>query len=36
MSERFMAPVLHEEGEEELESSLRPATLAEFVGQERV
>jgi Holliday junction DNA helicase RuvB len=36
MSERFMAPVLHEEVEEELESSLRPATLAEFVGQERV
>ena len=36
MSERFMAPVLHEEAEEELESSLRPATLAEFVGQERV
>jgi Holliday junction DNA helicase RuvB len=36
MSERFMAPVLNEEGEEELESSLRPATLAEFVGQERV
>ena len=36
MSERFVAPVLLEEGEEELESSLRPATLAEFVGQERV
>ena len=36
MSEQFMAPVLNEEGEEELESSLRPATLAEFVGQERV
>src|SRR5215468_45827 len=36
MSERFMAPVLHEEGEEDLESSLRPATLAEFVGQSRV
>ena len=36
MSDGFMAPVLHEEGEEELESSLRPATLAEFVGQERI
>jgi Holliday junction DNA helicase RuvB len=36
MSERFVTPVLHDEGEEELESSLRPATLAEFVGQERV
>jgi Holliday junction DNA helicase RuvB len=31
-----MTPVLNEEGEEELESSLRPATLAEFVGQGRV
>ena len=36
MSDRFVTPVLHEEGEEELESSLRPSTLAEFVGQERV
>jgi Holliday junction DNA helicase RuvB len=36
MSERFMAPALNEEGEDELESSLRPATLAEFVGQGRV
>jgi Holliday junction DNA helicase RuvB len=36
MSERFVAPVLHDEREEELETSLRPATLAEFVGQERV
>ena len=36
MNERFMTPVLHEEAEEELESSLRPATLAEFVGQGRV
>jgi holliday junction DNA helicase RuvB len=36
MSERFVAPALHDEAEEELESSLRPATLAEFVGQERV
>jgi Holliday junction DNA helicase RuvB len=36
MKEPFMAPVLHEEGDEELERSLRPATLAEFVGQGRI
>ena len=28
--------MLHEDGEEELERSLRPRSLAEFVGQERV
>ncbi len=32
---QFLAPVL-EEAEEELERSLRPRTLADFVGQERV
>jgi holliday junction DNA helicase RuvB len=36
MSEtRFLAPVLHE-GEDELDRSLRPRRLAEFVGQERL
>ena len=35
MSSGLLAPVL-EEGGEELERSLRPATLADFVGQERV
>jgi Holliday junction DNA helicase RuvB len=34
-AERFVAPVLRER-EEELDSSLRPASLADFVGQERV
>jgi len=33
---RFVAPELNEAVEEELETSLRPSTLAEFVGQERV
>jgi Holliday junction DNA helicase RuvB len=35
MSE-LLAAVVHDGGEEELERSLRPPTLAEFVGQERV
>src|SRR5437868_12078850 len=36
MSESVLTPVLSDGGEEELELSLRPQTLAEFVGQERV
>ena len=32
---QFLAPVLHE-GDDELETSLRPRSLADFVGQERV
>jgi holliday junction DNA helicase RuvB len=36
MSERVLTTSLHESGEEELELSLRPASLADFVGQERV
>ena len=35
MSSQFLAPVLAD-SEEELERSLRPRTLADFVGQERV
>ena len=35
-SERLVSPVLEGEGDEELERSLRPRTLAEFVGQERI
>jgi Holliday junction DNA helicase RuvB len=35
MSSQFLAPVLGD-SEEELERSLRPRTLADFVGQERV
>jgi len=35
MSE-LLAPVVRDGGEEELERSLRPPTLADFVGQERV
>jgi Holliday junction DNA helicase RuvB len=35
MSERFLAPVLERE-EDEVERSLRPRRLTEFVGQERV
>ena len=35
-SERLVSPVLEREGDEELERSLRPRTLDEFVGQERV
>jgi holliday junction DNA helicase RuvB len=34
MSSQFLAPVLHE-GDEEVERSLRPRRLADFVGQER-
>jgi Holliday junction DNA helicase RuvB len=33
---RMLAPALSDHGEEELERSLRPGSLAEFVGQERV
>jgi Holliday junction DNA helicase RuvB len=36
MSERLLAPVLHEGTEDELERSLRPRRLAEFVGQKRL
>src|SRR5436190_12785238 len=36
MSHSVVAPVLHDGGEEELERSLRPRTLDDFVGQERV
>ncbi len=32
----MLAPAVSDEGEEELERSLRPGSLAEFVGQERV
>src|SRR5262245_48146306 len=35
-AERLVSPVLEREGDEELERSLRPRTLAEFVGQSRV
>jgi holliday junction DNA helicase RuvB len=35
MSTQFLAPVVNEE-EEELEQTLRPRSLADFVGQERV
>ena len=33
---RLMSPVLEAEGDEELDRSLRPKTLDEFVGQERL
>jgi Holliday junction DNA helicase RuvB len=36
MSERVVAAVAHDDSEEELERSLRPRTLDDFVGQERV
>ncbi|MGH3103930.1 MAG: Holliday junction branch migration DNA helicase RuvB [Gaiellaceae bacterium] len=36
MSTQFLAPVLEDGGEDELEQSLRPRRLAEFVGQGRV
>jgi Holliday junction DNA helicase RuvB len=36
MTERMLLPAVADAGEEELETSLRPATLADFVGQERV
>jgi holliday junction DNA helicase RuvB len=35
-AERLVSPVLEHEGDEEVERSLRPRTLDEFVGQERV
>ena len=35
-AERLVSPVLEREGDEEVERSLRPRTLDEFVGQERV
>src|SRR6185312_12986296 len=35
VSSQFLAPVL-DDSEEELERSLRPRTLADFVGQDRV
>ena len=35
-AERLVSPVLEREGDEELDRSLRPRTLDEFVGQERV
>ena len=36
MSPEFLAPVLQDVGEEELERSLRPRRLEDFVGQDRV
>jgi Holliday junction DNA helicase RuvB len=36
MSTRLLAPTLQAEGDEELDRSLRPRTLDEFVGQERL
>jgi len=36
MTERLLAPVLQEGGEDELDRTLRPRRLAEFVGQERL
>src|SRR5712691_8963838 len=36
MTDALLATVLEDSGEEELELSLRPQTLADFVGQERV
>ena len=36
MSDRLLATVARDSGEEELELSLRPGSLADFVGQERV
>jgi Holliday junction DNA helicase RuvB len=35
VTSQFLAPALQDEGEDELETSLRPRRLAEFVGQER-
>jgi holliday junction DNA helicase RuvB len=35
-AERLVSPVLEREGDEEVERSLRPRTLDEFVGQERL
>ena len=36
MAERLLAPVLQEGGEDELDRTLRPRSLGEFVGQERL
>jgi Holliday junction DNA helicase RuvB len=36
VSERVLATVIADTGEEELERSLRPGSLADFIGQERV
>ena len=36
MTEQFLAPVLEDGGEDEVERSLRPRRLEDFVGQERV
>ena|SRR6266508_3132532 len=36
MTDRFLAPVLEDGSEDELERSLRPRRLDDFVGQERV
>jgi Holliday junction DNA helicase RuvB len=36
MTERVLATIVHDSGEEEIERTLRPGSLAEFVGQERV
>ena len=36
MTDKLVAPVLQDAGEEELDRSLRPRRLSEFVGQERL
>jgi Holliday junction DNA helicase RuvB len=36
MTGRVLTTTVHDSGEEELEVTLRPATLADFIGQERV
>jgi holliday junction DNA helicase RuvB len=36
MSEKLLAPMLQEGGEDEFDRSLRPRSLAEFIGQERL
>jgi Holliday junction DNA helicase RuvB len=36
MTGSFVAPVIHDDDEEDVERSLRPRSLDEFVGQERV
>jgi len=36
MTERVLATAVHDNAEEELERSLRPQSLGDFVGQERV
>jgi hypothetical protein len=36
MTERVLTTTVHDTREEELEVTLRPATLADFIGQERV